>query len=490
MIKNERQYRITKAEAEKFERLVGELEAQTQTDDVHPAIKQAEIDGVRSQLADLRAELKEYDDLRSGKHLLLETVALEDLPRSLVKARIAAGLSQKDLGDRLKLKEQQVQRYEASDYSGASVSRLLEVAGALGLKVREDVFLPAARSGSFDVFKRLKEMGLEKDFVLSNFLPRAVAEKARSASGAQDPDVVFHATASTAHVYGWTPEAIIGNDQLFVEQGVLGAARFKVSARAEQKRLGAYTFYSHFLALRLLDATAELVQKPIPTDFREVHSAVIRHYGAITFRNVLNYVWDLGVPVLPLHDQGAFHGATWRMEGRNVIVLKQQTMSVARWLHDLLHELFHAGQEPEKKQRAVIEAAETSPERRESDEEWDATQFAADVVLNGRSEELAKICVNATKSRSGSSGSVERLKAVVPDVAASENVPADSLANYMAFRLSLQGIDWWGTAQRLQRTDQNPWIVARDVLLERAKLGRVSGIDRDLLMRALSDPDE
>jgi len=75
-------------------------------------------------------------------------------------------------------------------------------------------------------------------------------------------------------------------------------------------------------------------------------------------------------------------------------------------------------------------------------------------------------------------------------VASAEGVPTDSLANYMAFRLSLQNIDWWGTAQNLQQTGENPWVIARDVLLERVQLGRIRGMDRDLLMRALADPDE
>ncbi len=173
-----------------------------------------------------------------------------------------------------------------------------------------------------------------------------------------------------------------------------------------------------------------------------------------------------------------------------MIVLKQQTMSMARWLHDLLHELFHTAQEPEMKGRTIVEAAETSAERRDSDEEWDATQFAADIVLNGRAEELAKTCVSATKTHAGASGSVERLKSIVPAVASSKGVPADALANYLAFRLSLQNINWWGVAQNLQPTNENPWGIARDVLLERAKLGRVTGMERDLLVRALSDPEE
>lgn len=110
-----------------------------------------------------------------------------------------------------------------------------------------------------------------------------------------------------------------------------------------------------------------------------------------------------------------------------------------------------------------------------------ATQFAGDVVLAGRAEELAERCVQAAR------GSVERLKATVPRVAARENVPADALANYMAFRLALQGINWWGAATNLQATGPDPWQIARDFLLEQENFERLNDVDHHLLLRALSD---
>lgn len=133
MIKNERQYRITKAAAEKFGRAVAELEAAAPRPDVHRLLQKAELDALRSQLEDLRAQLEEYESLKAGKHTGLELNSIEELPRALVRARIAGGLSQKELADRLGLKEQQIQRYEATDYSGASMSRLQEVCSALGI---------------------------------------------------------------------------------------------------------------------------------------------------------------------------------------------------------------------------------------------------------------------------------------------------------------------------------------------------------------------
>ncbi len=102
--------------------------------------------------------------------------------------------------------------------------------------------------------------------------------------------------------------------------------------------------------------------------------------------------------------------------------------------------------------------------------------------------ELVKLCVQATK-RSKGPGRLELLKSELPRVAARENVPVDSLANYMAFRLSLQGENWWGAATNLQRTDDDPWRIARDVLLERANFARLTGMDKELLTQALTDTE-
>ncbi len=40
------------------------------------------------------------------------------------------------------LKEQQIQRYEATEYASVSLRRVGEVVAALGLRVKEEVYLP------------------------------------------------------------------------------------------------------------------------------------------------------------------------------------------------------------------------------------------------------------------------------------------------------------------------------------------------------------
>ncbi len=141
MIKNERQHRITQAHAGKFRAALMELAATPRPKPTHPKLWEAQKAGLKSQLQDLEAELYEYEALKSGSLKTLELDSLEALPRVLIQARIAAGLTQEDLAARLGVKPQQIQRYESSDYQTASFARLREIARLLGLRVRESVEL-------------------------------------------------------------------------------------------------------------------------------------------------------------------------------------------------------------------------------------------------------------------------------------------------------------------------------------------------------------
>ena len=60
-----------------------------------------------------------------------------DLGERLRQIRQKRGLSQRELAKRLGVPEQQVQRYEATLYAGASLQRLQEIAETLGLEIEE-----------------------------------------------------------------------------------------------------------------------------------------------------------------------------------------------------------------------------------------------------------------------------------------------------------------------------------------------------------------
>lgn len=132
MIKNERQYRITKRQAERFSQTLASLKQRSgETEGIHPRIARAREDAVRSQLSDLEAELQEYESLKAGNFEIEDLNVVAELPATLIKARISQGLSQKALAERLSLKEQQIQRYESTDYASASLTRIKEVVSAL-----------------------------------------------------------------------------------------------------------------------------------------------------------------------------------------------------------------------------------------------------------------------------------------------------------------------------------------------------------------------
>jgi ribosome-binding protein aMBF1 (putative translation factor) len=136
VITNERQYGISKTELQRFEGAVGKY---TPGEEVDPRMREVMDDALRGQAETLRDEIKHYEDLRDGRINKRELGSLRDLPTALIEARIAAGLTQKALGERLEVKEQQVQRWETNLYSGVGVDRLQEVADALGMGVRETV---------------------------------------------------------------------------------------------------------------------------------------------------------------------------------------------------------------------------------------------------------------------------------------------------------------------------------------------------------------
>ena len=135
MIKNEKQYRITRAQVRRFEDALTELAKESRPANITPRLWQAQHDGAASQLQDLRDQVNAYERLQMGKNKGLVLEAVEDLPKTLIRARIAAGMTQEGLASRLGVKTQQVQRYEATEYESASFARICKVVQALGLRM-------------------------------------------------------------------------------------------------------------------------------------------------------------------------------------------------------------------------------------------------------------------------------------------------------------------------------------------------------------------
>jgi transcriptional regulator with XRE-family HTH domain len=462
MIRNERQYKITKAEAAKFQEAVLTAQNAAPVPGADPLFLRAEIDGLQSQLDEMYEDLKAYEALRSGAKAIPSVQSVQDIPRALIETRIRAGLTQEELAERAGLKPQQIQRYEASDYASASLSRVSEIAEVLNISLEDSqTILPDFKLAV--MMKRLKSAGLSPQFVSNRLLPK----RPFSVAIPGKEDVTLEAAQAIERVYGWHPGVLLGSESLDISRVAASQARFKIPAKVNGLQLGAYVVYAHYLALLLLQAT-RVSSNTLSSDPVEVRRSILAKYGAVTFESVLRFVWSCGIPVLTLNDRGTFHGACWRHGGRNVIVLKQQTRSAARWIFDLLHEYFHAAHNPHLEDHPVIEEAESSESRRKSPEEIAASSFAGNVMLDNKANALAERCVQLAK------GSVERLKDATAKVAQSESVDVGALAQYMAFRLSAQGVNWWGAATNLQLPVSSPASLPRELVLNHAGRSRTS----------------
>jgi DNA-binding XRE family transcriptional regulator len=144
VITNERQYRITKSEATKFEQAIVMARGREPSPDVEPRLHHAMIESLESELAILRDDLERYESLKAGRVKRRSVHSLRELPVLLIEGRIAAGLTQRQLGERLGIPEQQIQRYESTMYSGVGLDRLQDVADALGLEIEERVTYAAS----------------------------------------------------------------------------------------------------------------------------------------------------------------------------------------------------------------------------------------------------------------------------------------------------------------------------------------------------------
>jgi len=132
IITNERQYKITKAQIDRLRDEMTTIRAQKELD---PLMMKLQEDSHKSLIDDLSFQIREYEKLRSGTLTKLHVNSFLDLPKLLIRARVARGWTQRDLAQRLNLHEQKIQQYEADEYSSASFKRLYDIVQILGIEV-------------------------------------------------------------------------------------------------------------------------------------------------------------------------------------------------------------------------------------------------------------------------------------------------------------------------------------------------------------------
>ncbi|MCZ2224837.1 MAG: hypothetical protein LC122_14540 [Chitinophagales bacterium] len=132
MIKNEKQYRISKNKLSELNDKLTVLESNTKKT-LSQNVVIASMQNIKDEL---EAEIKSYEKLKTTKQIQLKEASIEQLPQLITEYKIVNHLSNKEFSKQLELKEQQLQRYEATGFKTVSFDRLISFLEKINLKIK------------------------------------------------------------------------------------------------------------------------------------------------------------------------------------------------------------------------------------------------------------------------------------------------------------------------------------------------------------------
>ena len=137
MIRNEAEYRIARVRLQAEYERMKTYEAELVAKGLGVEVVKRLMDPLRSFHEQLAEEVDGYERLLRGE--FWELVNFDGLGRLLIALRIAAGVTQRELAQRLGVHESQVSRDERNEYHGATMERVRRVLDALHVQLRSVV---------------------------------------------------------------------------------------------------------------------------------------------------------------------------------------------------------------------------------------------------------------------------------------------------------------------------------------------------------------
>jgi HTH-type transcriptional regulator/antitoxin HigA len=132
MIKNEKQYKIAK---KKLRVIYNDIDRLLSGREHLPAKDELILVSLRLFQEQLENEIDAYDLLKELNSPILRERSIDELPELLIEFKILSGLTQKGFSQKIGMKEQQLQRYEAENFNSISFKNLLKILHAAGLEV-------------------------------------------------------------------------------------------------------------------------------------------------------------------------------------------------------------------------------------------------------------------------------------------------------------------------------------------------------------------
>lgn len=396
------------------------------------------------------------------------------------------GLKSIDLAERAGITPQTITRIEKG-HTDIGFSTLRKILASMGYSLKDLANHELASSVTESawtlesLFKRLGEIGINTSLA-NKIIPNDVF---RGLKGVKEvmPDLIQTEIATYfSRIFGWSKDEFWNDNSLQVTDQPAQLAFFKTPSKGNLSQIRAYSHYAYYLSNVVSKVNSKIPSIEYPGDLEEFKQNFYDHYDKLTLQNLLNYTWQLGICVIPLNDQGIFHGASWNINDNHVIVLKQRNESHARWIFDLLHELYHVFAHLDKPNTSVVETEELNPfGNNDTPEELEANSFANQFIFGHRSEEIAKKALEKASYR------IEYLKKAVKETADTEKINAEFIANYLAFRLQMNGQNWWGVANSFQITEPSPFEIAASALKNNIPIENLNPIDKNLLNSAINN---
>jgi predicted XRE-type DNA-binding protein len=133
MIRTETEYQASRKRAEEQARLLKQQESKLAAEGLKAEQIKRALDPMRSFAAQVSEEIETYERLKRAEFSELRN--LQGIGQMLVGIRIALGLSQREVAEKLGVHETQVSRDERNEYFGITVDRASRILEALGVEV-------------------------------------------------------------------------------------------------------------------------------------------------------------------------------------------------------------------------------------------------------------------------------------------------------------------------------------------------------------------
>jgi transcriptional regulator with XRE-family HTH domain/Zn-dependent peptidase ImmA (M78 family) len=336
-------------------------------------------------------------------------------------------LNQRDLAALVGMSAPQLSKIEsgAFDLRVSTVQTLLRTMGATLADITGPDAVEVSRR---EIRKRAEQAGVPGEVT-----DRLIARTARGA-------LIDVMTRS----FGWTRDQLVAGVPR--QRPAASAVRFR-AVRKGNPRESPLVNCAYEVA-RIVCEHAELPPyRGVPTDPAQVRQDALDANGQIRLASLVEWSWNMGIPVLPLYGRGAFVASAWTVDDMAAIVLKESRELAVYWLFDLAHELGHVAL-GHLHGGGMVDAESLQLDKSLELDEDDANEFALQLLLPNYQDLVRSVEREAR-------GDYLRFKGAVATVAKKVNVSAGILGVVAAYALQEVGQDKdrWGSAINLARSE-------------------------------------